>query len=132
MEDWSIVGIILIILVMIVAGLMIFRWGGEDSWIQDSRGVWIRHGHPSKVPEYVVEQQELISSALQLYVKLIESGVEIDSQCLGVVGDYAVDIVHVPRTAEDDLVENQCAEYRSGAVGHFIEMERGGGIVRIN
>jgi len=131
MDDWSIVGIILIVLVVVVSVLMVFRFGGEDSWIQDSRGVWIKHGNPSKVPEHVLEQHRLIDASLELYSKLIESRVEINSQCLGVVGDYAVDIVSVPRSVEDDLAENQCVEFNSGVVGHFIELDRGGQVVRI-
>ncbi len=131
MEEWSKVGIILIIVVVIVGGLMLFRWGGEDSWIKDDRGVWIRHGVPRDVPEHVREQQEFIDNVLQLYAEARLSGVELNSQCLGVVNGYAVDIVHVPRSAEDDLVENQCAEYRSGVVGHFIELDRSGQVVRI-
>ena len=105
MDDWTIVGIILIILIVVTSTLMILRWD-EDDWIQDSRGVWIKHGQPSKIPEYVSEQQNAIDSALRLYSELILAKTEINSQCLGVAGDYAVDIVHVPRSVEDDLAEN--------------------------
>ncbi|MBS3088255.1 hypothetical protein J4402_00590 [Candidatus Pacearchaeota archaeon] len=130
MDDWTIVGIILIVLVVTAGGLMILRWD-EDGWIQDSRGVWIKHGQPSKIPEYVLEQRELIDSALRLYSDLILAGTEINSQCLGVIGDYAVDIVHVPRSEGDDLVENQCSAFRNGEVSHFIEMDKKGNIVRV-
>ena len=130
MDDWTIVGIILIILIVITVGLMILR-GDEDDWIQDSRGVWIKHGQPSKIPEYVLEQQGLIDSALRLYSELILTNAEINSQCLGTVGDYAVDIVHVPRSEEDDLIENQCSAFRNGDVSHFIELDKKGNIVRV-
>src|SRR3989344_4745938 len=130
MEDWTIVGIILIVLVVVTGGLMIFR-GDEDNWIQDSRGVWIKHGQPSKIPEYVSEQQELIDSVLRLYSELVLSNAEINSQCLGTVGDYAVDIVHSPRSGEDDLTENQCSAFRNGDVSHFIELDKKGNIVRV-
>ncbi|GBE19529.1 hypothetical protein BMS3Abin17_00253 [archaeon BMS3Abin17] len=56
---------------------------------------------------------------------------EFSSQCLGSVGDYAVDIVHVPRNDEDNLVENQCEDFRSGKVTHFIELDKEGNIARI-
>src|SRR3989344_9012131 len=125
MDDWTIVGIILIILIVITVDLMILR-GDEDDWIQDSRGVWIKHGQPSKIPEYVLEQQGLIDSALRLYSELILTNAEINSQCLGTVGDYAVDIVHVPRSEEDDLIENQCSAFRNGDVSHFIELDKKG------
>jgi len=50
---------------------------------------------------------------------------------LGVVGNYAVDIVHVPRSEEDNLIENQCEAYRNGEVNHFIELDKDGEIIRI-
>ena len=53
------------------------------------------------------------------------------SQCLGVVGGYAVDIVHVPRTEEDNLPENQCEDYREGRVSKFIELDKDGNVIRI-
>jgi len=95
--------------------------GSEDDWIKDSKGVWIKHGNPSETPDYVLEQQEAIDCALEKFNSF--SG-EINSQCLGSCGDYAADIVHVPRTAEDNLVENQCADYRNGIVSHFIELDK--------
>lgn len=131
MDDWTIVGIILIILVVVAGGLMIMRWGSEDSWIQDSRGVWIKHGHPSKIPDYVSKQQRTIDSALQLYAELLSTGEEINSRCLGTAGDYAVDIVHVPRSVEDDEIENQCSDFRNGEVSHFIELDKKGNVVRV-
>ena len=129
MEHWTIVGIVL--LVLVIAAIGVARpWGG-DSWIKDSRGVWVRHGNPSKVPDYVGEQQKLIDDALALYSNSLVSGMEFDSQCLGVVGEYAVDIVHVPRSDEDDLAENQCLEFLNGEVSHFIELDKKGNVVRI-
>ncbi len=56
---------------------------------------------------------------------------EKNSQCLGTCGDYAVDIVHVPRTEGDNLIENQCEDYKTGKVNHFIELDKNGEIVRI-
>ena len=56
---------------------------------------------------------------------------KFSSQCLGVVGDYAVDIVHVPRTEEDNKIENQCEDFRTGKVNNFIELDKDGEIVRI-
>jgi hypothetical protein len=53
------------------------------------------------------------------------------SQCLGSCDAYAVDIVHVPRTEEDDLEENQCETFRRGQLKHFIELDDKGNIVRI-
>jgi hypothetical protein len=119
---------LIVIVILIVAFTMIFRPGGEDSWIKDEKGVWIKHGVPSKTPDYVLEQQEAINCALE---KIDNFTDEINSQCLGVCGDYAVDIVHIPRSSEDNLVENQCEAYRNGEVSHFIELDKDGNIVRI-
>lgn len=107
--------------------LLILR-GNEDDWIKDSRGVWVKHGNPSNISEQVLQQQEAINCALDKFNNFTE---EINSQCLGVCGDYAVDIVYVPRTAEDNLAENQCEEYRNGNVNHFIELNKNGDIVKI-
>jgi len=134
MNDWTIVGIILIVLVVVAGGLMLNSWFEKDTWVKDERGVWIRQGEPKEVPEYVLEQHRVIDEALMLYANTLSSGVELNSQCLGVVGEeekYAVDIVHVPRTEEDNKIENQCAEFRSGEVSHFIELDKDGKVVRI-
>jgi hypothetical protein len=125
-----------IYLIIGIIFLLIFGWifirffigGDEDDWIKDSRGVWIKHGNPSETPTYVFEQQEAINCALEKFNNFSE---EINSQCLGVCGDYAVDIVHVPRTNEDNLVENQCQDYRNGNVNHFIELDKNRDLVRI-
>lgn len=110
---------------------MIFRLGGEDSWIKDSRGVWIKHGSPSETPDYVLEQQEAIECSLQLYDDEENKGIEFSSQCLGICGNYAVDIVHVLRNEEDDKPENQCEDYKIGKVSNFIELDKDGEIVKI-
>jgi hypothetical protein len=119
--------IILTIIIILAVVFVIFR-GNEDDWIKDSRGVWVKHGNPSETPDYVLEQQGIINCALEKFNNFIG---EINSQCLSVCGDYAVDIVHVPRTSEDNLIENQCSDFREGKVSHFIELDKDGNIVRI-
>lgn len=119
--------IIIVALLMLTIIFLVLR-GNEDNWIKDSRGVWIKHGNPSETPNAVLQQQEAINCSLEKFDNFTE---EINSQCLGVCGNYAVDIVHVPRTGEDNLIENQCEEYGSGGVNHFIELNRNGDIVRI-
>lgn len=120
---------IILILIVIFVIVFIFLRGNEDTWIKDSRGVWIRHGNPSNTPEKVLEQQEAINCAVEKFNSFNE---EINSQCLGVCnGKYAVDIVHVPRSSEDNLVENQCVDFREGSVSHFIELDKNGEVVRI-
>jgi len=124
--------ITLIIIAVVIIGAFVFlRINGEDSWIQDSRGVWIKHGDPSKTPAEVLEQQDILLCAEELYQKIKMSNIELNSQCLGGCGDYAVDIVHVPRASEDNLPENQCEDYRLGKLKHFIEFDKNGKIVII-
>lgn len=120
--------ILIIVIILIILFFIIFRVGGEDSWIKDSRGIWIKHGNPSETPNYVLEQQGIINCALEKFNNFNE---EINSQCLGVCGDYAVDIVHVPRTAEDNKAENQCEDYANRLVSHFIELDKDGNVVRL-
>lgn len=118
------------IAILIVLVLIILR-GSEDDWIKDSRGVWIKHGAPYETPSYVKEQQEIINCSFDLYNKAKNEGMNFSSQCLGVCGNYAVDIVHVPRISDDNLPENQCAEYKEGKVTKFIEIDKNGEITRI-
>jgi hypothetical protein len=128
-----------IYLILIIIGILIVGWlfvrfilgGSEDSWIKDSRGVWVKHGNPASVPDNVKEQQTAVSCALGLYDEKKAQGIEFSSQCLGSCGNYAVDIVHVPRINEDNLVENQCDDYRQGKVSKFIELDKNKEIVRI-
>ncbi len=123
--------LVLIAVLILVAGWLFVRFvigGSEDDWIKDSRGVWIKHGNPSETPDYVLEQQEAINCSLELFDAFTE---EINSQCLGVCNDYAVDIVHVPRIQEDNNPDNQCEVYLLGEVNSFIELDKDGEIVRI-
>ena len=122
---------LILIVILTVGFTMIFRPGGEDSWIKDNRGIWIKHGVPYETPDYVIEQQQIINQALSLYEQRKSEGMEFSSQCLGVVGNYAVDIVHIPRNEDDNKIENQCEAYRNGEVTYFIELDKEGNIVRI-
>jgi len=126
--------IIIIVIAVLIVGWMFIRFvlgGDEDSWIKDSKGVWVKHGNPSETPDYVTEQQDAVNCALSLYDEKKNQGIQFFSQCLGSCGNYAVDIVHVPRTNEDNLVENQCSEFREGKVSKFIELDKNKEIVRI-
>jgi len=122
--------IVIVILVVVWIFVRFFIGGNEDSWIQDDRGVWIKHGVPYETPDYVIEQQDAISCAINLY-DAAKVSMEFSSQCLGTCGNFVVDIVHVPRSSEDNLVENQCEAYRNGDVTHFIELDKDGNIVKI-
>jgi hypothetical protein len=121
--------VFILVLAIILFIKLIFIY--EDDWIKDDRGVYIKHGNPISIPEYVVEQQDIVSSAVQLYNSKKQMGMEFSSQCIGTIRGYAIDIVNVPRSAEDDKPENQCEDFRLGNVGHFIELDKSGNIVRI-
>jgi hypothetical protein len=124
---YTIIGIIL----LLISAWILLRFiigGNEDAWIKDSRGVYVKHGNPSETPGYVVWQKAAIACALDKFRNFTG---EPNSQCLGVCGNYAIDLVHVPRTEEDDLAENQCEDYGKGIVNHFIELDKNGEIVRI-
>jgi len=128
--------LLLILLILIVCGaiLLSFRFlfgGSEDDWIKDERGVWVKHGNPSAIPQEVQEQQNAITSSLALYQTKKTEGMNFSSQCLGTTSGYAVDIVHVPRSQEDNLQENQCEDYKTGKVEDFIEIDKEGNIIRI-
>ncbi len=124
----SIIGIIVLVVIVII-GIRLFS--GEDDWIKDERGVWIKHGAPAGIPENVKAQQEAIDCTFGLYNDAKINGMNFNSQCLGSCGNYVVDIVHIPRSDEDNLVENQCKDYREGRTKGFIELDKDRGIVRV-
>lgn len=52
--------------------------------------------------------------------------------CLGLVGpDWVADITHDPRQPVDDDPANQCAEYRTGKVKHFVELTAQGKVMKV-
>lgn len=125
---YLILGIILFLLTAWIFVRFIIG-GSEDNWIKDSRGVYVKHGNPSETPDYVLEQQGAINCALEKFSNFTE---EKNSQCLGTCGNYAIDIVHVPRVEGDNLPENQCEDYRNRNVTHFIELDKEGNVVKIS
>ena len=101
------------------------------SEIKNEKGIYVKHGNPSQIPDDALKQQDLINKTLKLYQQENLKGIEFFSQCLGVIDGYAIDVVHVPRIEEDNLAENQCDSFRSREVLHFIEIDQNGNIVRI-
>jgi len=103
--------ILIVILILIVVGFFVFRDNIENE-----------------------QEEQIIAQALTLYEQKKAEGMQFSSQCLGTIGDevkYVVDIVHVPRSSEDNKPENQCEDYRTGKVSHFIELDKDGNLVRI-
>ena len=130
MKKLSYVIIILMSVIIILFVLRFFIGGNEDSWIKNEKGIWIKHGNPAQIPGKVLEQQDAVACALALFQEKNQEGMDFSSQCLGTCGDYAVDVVHVPRNSEDNLKENQCSDYPEKAK-HFIELDKDGNIFRI-
>ncbi|MBU3907293.1 MAG: hypothetical protein KKA64_03510 [Nanoarchaeota archaeon] len=130
--------LILVIIVILIMDLMVIRFvigGDEDSWIKDEKGIWVKHGNPGGLPNYVQEQQQAITCALNLYSQKKAGSMEFLSQCLGTCelgGGYAVDIVHAPRVEEDNHAENQCEDYKQGKAKNFIELDKNGEVVMVN
>lgn len=125
---WTI-GIVILLIVIFVCVLRGFN-GGEDNWIKDSKGVWIKHGAPATTPDSVLEQQNALSCAYDLYSQAKANGVVFNSQCLGACENYSIDIVNVPRNSEDDKPSNQCSDYPL-VTSYFIELDKNGEVVRV-
>lgn len=105
--------------------------GSEDDWIKNGKGIYIKHGNPSEKPENVQAQEKALDCARNLYYKAVADGIILVSQCLGVCGEYSIDIVNVPRQDTDDLSDNQCQEYKDKVTSAFIELDKYGNIARV-
>lgn len=130
MKKWLIV-LIIVIIIFAVLIFVLRGFSGEDNWIKDEKGMWIKHGNPAETPSEVAEQELAVVCAMNLFHQMRASGMNFSSQCLGRCQDYSIDIVHVPRSSEDDIPFNQCIEYISKATNHFIELDKNGEIVKI-
>ena len=75
---------------------------------------------------------EILKNALNLYIDKRAEGADLsDGPCLGKIAeDWVLDIAHRPRTAVDDLPENQCVDFREGRAHHFIELDPDGQLLR--
>ena len=113
------------IIVLVVIVVLVLKSSG-DSWL-------VKKGENLDVGENVADEPgSSFLCALELYRQADATGMNFSSQCLGICGDFAVDIVHNPRDdAIDNLIENQCESFRNGEVNHFIELDQEGEIVRI-
>ena len=125
--------LIVVGIIIITGGVLLLLRGNEDTWIKDSRGVWVKHGNPSKTPIEVSQQQEMIEKAQFLYQDALNKNTSFDNgPCLGkIADDWVVDTVHNPRQNLDDRSANQCGDYLQGKVHHFIELGPNGDILKI-
>ncbi len=129
---WIISVGIFIFLILIISLIYFFVGINENAWVKDNRGVWIKHGNPTTTPEEVLKQEQVILCSMELYIQIRNQGINFSSQCIGACGNYSIDIVHVPRTTEDNLPQNQCQEYLKNETSNLIEMDKLGDIVKID
>jgi hypothetical protein len=128
----------LLILIAILGAIILIIFGlrfisGEDNWIKDSRGVYVKHGNPSSIPQEVLDQQNLISKAQELFDQKKSSDLNFSNgPCLGTIDDTSIDVVHNPRNSIDDQKENQCSDYLENKTNHFIEFDVNGDIIRVH
>ena len=125
--------IIIIVTIIVLGFVFVILRGQEDTWIKDSRGVWIKHGNPENTPTEVTDQQNLIDQAQRLYQDVKIEGQDLtEGPCLGTIAsDWVVDIAHNPREDIDNQSQNQCTDYLSGKAHHFIELDTNGDVVRV-
>ena len=114
---WTIVIVVLILVVVLVLK-------SNDNFGIVKKGDDVREN-------IVNERSSSVLCALDLYRQADSEGMNFSSQCLGVCGDFVVDVVHAPRNEIDDLIENQCGDYNSGEIIRFIELNQEGELVRI-
>ncbi len=78
--------------------------------------------------------EDAFKNALNLYIQKKQEGVDMtNGPCLGKVAeDWVLDIAHKPREAVDNKPENQCPDYLSGKVKHFIEFDPSGKLIDSN
>ena len=86
----------------------------------------------SPSPPNFTGKEDILKNALNLYIKNKEAGLDMSKgPCLGIIAeDWVLDIANNPKQAEDDMPENQCAQYRSGQAHHFIELDPQGKLVK--
>ena len=90
------------------------------------------HSPMDYVPK--AESEVAINQAKHLYKQKRETGEDLSNgPCLSndLMPDWVVDIVHNPRTTDDDLPENQCPSLAEGRAKHFVELDLDGNLVRI-
>jgi hypothetical protein len=76
----------------------------------------------------------LITKAKTIYNEMYDAGVSmVNGPCLSNNLDtgWVLDIVHDPRTAVDNLIENQCESFISGQATHFIELDTEGNLIKM-
>lgn len=80
------------------------------------------------------EADNAVSQAAHVYNLAKERNLDMSSgPCLSnsLISGWVLDIVHSPRSADDDLVDNQCGTILNGQAKHIIELDPEGNLVRV-
>lgn len=87
---------------------------------------------PEELEKALAGNEEAVKDALNLFISKQKAGTDMTKgPCLGIVAkEWAVDVVHDPRTKDDDEAKNQCPDYVAGKVKHFIEFSPEGKLLR--
>lgn len=122
----------LVVAIVVLVLLIIFLRGKEDDWIKDANGIYIEHGNPKATPSEVAAQQAAIQQAQAMFATADLNKQDLSNgPCLGQAEEYAVDVAHQPRQSVDDEEANQCPDYLSGKLIHFIELDQKGEVIKI-
>jgi hypothetical protein len=130
MKKYMIITIIILLIILLAVIMLRVLNSGEDNWIREPNGIYVKHGNPSSIPKEVREQRKIINCANNLFNES-KGKINFQSQCLGKCDNYSIDIVNNPRTNEDNLIENQCEDYRNKITNHFLELDKNGNLIRI-
>ncbi|MFC1721578.1 hypothetical protein ACFL0Z_01545 [Patescibacteria group bacterium] len=74
-----------------------------------------------------------IARCQELYFQKVALAEDMsDGPCLSekIVEDWVCDVVHEPRQAVDNETANQCVSYRNGTIGHFVELDINGELIK--
>ena len=81
-----------------------------------------------------VQNPIILAKARWRYQRAVWQKINLSAgPCLGkIADDWVLDIAHLPRQDSDNLPENQCEDYRTNKVHHFVEMSPRGEIIKVN
>lgn len=96
--------------------------------------VWMNQKPDAYIEGQSTKIDSLVVKAKVLYEKAKSEGMDFSNgPCLSDYLEFGwvVDIVHNPRTPEDDLHKNMCISYVERRATHFIELDTEGNVVRV-
>jgi hypothetical protein len=81
------------------------------------------------------EKDKAAAAAKAAYAKAEMAGTDFSkgpciAERLPGLPDWVADVAHDPRQSVDDQPANQCARFRNGEAGHFVELDPNGKLIR--